>query len=177
MEHPIPAHITVPCSVSGRVFQRFAWFDTLKVQKKANAPLLFAAILLVSAFICLSRGSEGVLLFVVLSLVALVIPGGYFLTYWLSIRRQAKALDKLSGKVAYTLQLDADSLRDSAQKSKAEPFLWANVHHAWRTADCVYLYVTPRKAYLLPSGQADTDDDALWAFLQARLGSRCTDRR
>ena len=53
---------------------------------------------------------------------------------------------------------------------------WYKLWAAFRRRDCFYLYVSPVRAYLLPSGQADAPDDAVWACLQAHMGDKCHDK-
>ena len=47
---------------------------------------------------------------------------------------------------------------------------WDSIHRAYRKNGCIYLYVTPSKAFLLPSKQADAPDHEVWDFIRKRLG-------
>ena len=46
---------------------------------------------------------------------------------------------------------------------------------SWVGKGCVYLYVSPVRAFLLPDGQADAGDEALWRCLTEHLAGRCRD--
>ena len=71
--------------------------------------------------------------------------------------------------------LDYDGVRvvNDMKKEDAQAVKWQDVQAAFRRKDCVYLYVSPVRAYLLPSGQTDAGDDELWAYLREHLGVKC----
>ena len=47
---------------------------------------------------------------------------------------------------------------------------WDSIYKAFRKKGCIYLYVTPAKAFLLPSKQADAPDYDVWEFIRDHLG-------
>ena len=49
---------------------------------------------------------------------------------------------------------------------------WKDLQAAFRARGCVYLYVNPARAFLLPDGQADAAPDELWAYLEKHMGAK-----
>lgn len=77
--------ISVSVQMTQKNFRDFRVFDVFRHQKAWKRPLIFAVILLTSAAICLSQVGkrEGALLLtVVLTVVALGLPGVYFGTFF-----------------------------------------------------------------------------------------------
>ena len=71
----------------------------------------------------------------------------------------------------YTVKLNGDGIH-VANNQKDEDQLdvaWQDAQAAFRARDCVYLYITPARAFLLPDGQADCAPDALWAFIEKQM--------
>ncbi|MBD5133172.1 MAG: YcxB family protein [Clostridiales bacterium] len=143
--------VTVRAELDGKTFQRFALFDTFIRKQGWRRPALFAAILGASSVVCfaLHERRGAVLLGAVLLVVALGLPGAYFLSYWLSLRARAKALDANRGQPAYTVRLDGERVRVTAGKEQAD-FPWGELLCAYRAKGCVYLYAAERRAFLLP---------------------------
>jgi len=50
---------------------------------------------------------------------------------------------------------------------------WSQMAAAYRAKGCIYLYVNPARAFLLPDGQADVSDDELWEYLVKHMGEKC----
>ena len=59
------------------------------------------------------------------------------------------------------------------KKEDAQFVRWPDVQAAFRKKGCVYLYVSPAKALLLPDGQADAPDAAVWAYLKEHMAEKC----
>ena len=62
--------------------------------------------------------------------------------------------------------------KESALKSfeQALQLAWKDIPQAFRARRCIYLYVSPAKAFLLPDGQVSVPQDEVWAFLTAHMG-------
>ena len=47
---------------------------------------------------------------------------------------------------------------------------WKDADSAYRRKGCIYLYAGPQRAFLLPDGQADAPDEAVWQAVARGLG-------
>ena len=165
--------ITVSVTMDAASFRRFRWFDLLQHNRIWKRPLVFTAILLVFAGVCLTQLNtrhEAGLLAGVLALVALGLPAVYFwnCAHGIKIFIQKLGLDQ-AAKPFYRLQLDETgfSIWMAGEQDKSEPsrhYDWQSIHLAYRTPDAIYLYVQQNQAYLL-----NTELDAAWACLQTQL--------
>lgn len=146
-------------------FMKFGWFDAFRHKKVWRRPALFAAILSAAAVICfvLHARRGAVLLGSILLVVALGLPAAYFLSFYLSLRKQSAGL--AGEKHVYTLELHDDDRGiavDSGDEHAAYP--WEQVFHIYRTETASYLYITPQRAYLIPHGCVKGGADSLWAL-------------
>ena len=136
--------ISVSVQMDAASFHDFAAFDLLRHHKAWHRPLVFTAILLVSAGFCLSQVGQkdgAALLTVVLAVVALGVAAVYFWTFFHSLSLQIKKMGLPRRKYA-----------------------WHDLHLAYRTPNAIYLYVQQNQAYLLNDSL-----DAAWSLLQASL--------
>lgn len=106
--------ITVSVTMDAASFRRFRWFDLLQHNRIWKRPLVFTAILLVFAGVCLTQLNtrhEAGLLAGVLALVALGLPAVYFwnCAHGIKIFIRKLGLDK-AAKPFYRLQLDETGL-------------------------------------------------------------------
>ena len=153
-----------------REFMKFSWFDALRHKKVWCRPALFAAILGAAATACfvLHDRRGAVLLGSVLLVVALGLPAAYFLSFFLSLRRQGAGL--AGGKYIYTVELyddDRGITVDNGDEHAA--YSWEQVYHVYRTETASYLYITPQRAYLIPHDCVGKDIGRLWALIQRRV--------
>ena len=167
MEHK---EIEIPVRVNSTDFQEFALFDTMHRQGCWKRPVVFSAILIVSACICfaLNNGeNQGGLLGWVLLIVGVGLPLTYFLHFFRSVRIQAKKMGLDQKRHVYTVRLTGEGVncRPAVEDAEAVVTSWDQVAGAWRQPDAVYLYVQTYRAYILPNGQANVSDDELWAAL------------
>ena len=141
--------ISVSVQMDAASFHDFAAFDLLRHRKAWHRPLMFTAILLVSAGFCLSQVGQkdgAALLTVVLAVVALGVPRPF-----------------------YRLLLDDDGLSvwmagEQDKPEASRKYAWHDMHLAYRTPNAIYLYVQQNQAYLLNDSL-----DAAWSLLQASL--------
>ena len=162
--------ISVSVQMDAASFHDFAAFDLLRHHKAWHRPLVFTAILLVSAGFCLSQVGQkdgAALLTVVLAVVALGVPAVYFWTFFHSLSLQIKKMGL--PRPFYRLELDAAGLSVwmAGEQNKTEPtnrYTWNTVYCAYRTKEAVYIYVQRNQAYLLNDSL-----DAAWSLLQASL--------
>lgn len=165
--------ITVPVQIDEKMFLRFACFDTFVMKKRWKGPACFSAILLLSALICLSQPtrSGAVLLGSVLLVISVLVPGSYFLSYFLSVKRQARRIGLARITPVYNLTLNDSHIHVeyAGQKSKPENYNWDRVFAVCFRKKAVYLYVTAQKAFILPAWQIEPDCDALRSLCAQRL--------
>ena len=176
MEH----NITVPVRLDEKTFKRFSRFDTLRLRKKWVRPAVFALILVAFGFIALlTKKAQAGLIASVLLVVGLGLPLVYFGTFFSQVNVQATQMKLGKGRAVYTVRLDENGV--SVQNDqKEEPQLslsWKDVQAAFRVKGCTYLYVSPVRAFLLPDGQADAGDEALWTCLTEHMGTKAKSLR
>ena len=168
--------IIIPVKLDAKTFRRFCRFDMFRLRKRWVRPVAFALILIAFAVAALfSRRPEAGLIAAVLLVVGLGLPLVYFGTYFSQVNLQAERLGLASARLVYTVKLDFDGVRvvNHLKKEDAQTVSWSEVQAAFRRKGCVYLYVSPVKAYLLPDGQGGVAPDALWAYLNARIPEKC----
>lgn len=150
-------------------FMKFSWFDALRHKKVWRRPALFAAILGAAAAACfvLHDRRGAVLLGSVLLVVALGLPAAYFLSFFLSLRKQSAGLT--GGKYVYTVELYDDDRGITVDNgNEHSSYSWEQVFHVYHTQTASYLYITPQRAYLLPHNCVREGTDGLWALIQRR---------
>lgn len=159
--------VTVPVKLTAKGFRDFAVYDTLVRQRRWVLPVVFCLILSASAAICYAlrdRAPNVGLLVGVLLTIGLGLPLAYFLSFWGSIRQQNRRMGL--PKTVYTVTLDGQGVHvDAGEEHMDHP--WDSVYQAHLRPDAVYLYPSPRQAYLLP--HADTDPAALKQVLADHL--------
>ena len=162
--------ISISVQMDAASFHDFAAFDLLRHHKAWHRPLVFTAILLVCAGICLSQigKREGAgLLTAVLAIVAIGLPAVYFGTFFANLSKQIKKLGL--PRPFYRLELDAAGLSvwmagEQDKPEASRKYAWHDMHLAYRTPNAIYLYVQQNQAYLLNDSL-----DAAWSLLQAFL--------
>ena len=163
----------VQVRLSRRDFVRFSLFDAFSLKKGWLRPALFAAILGAAAGVCFAlRDRRGaVLLGGVLLSVALGLPAAWFLSFFLSLRRQARDQGLGGGKYVYTLELgDKELAVDNGRERAAYP--WGQIWRACRRPDAAYLYVTPQRAFLIPYACVQEGEQGLWRRLEGLVPAR-----
>ena len=172
--------ITIHVRLDAKTFRRFCHFDGLWLRRRWARPLVFALLLGAFAAVALLSGREqsGLIAGVLLA-VGLGLPLVYIGSFLTQINRQVKRYGLKSPRAVYTVRLSPDAMRVTNDQKKEAPLeaAWKDAWAAYRVRGCIYLYAAPARAFLLPDGQADADADAVWAYLSARMGDRCRDRR
>ena len=171
--------IIIPVKLDARTFKRFSRFDMFRLRKRWVRPAVFAAILLGFAAVALLSGREqSGLIAAVLLAVGVGLPLVYIGTFLSQVNAQAKRWKLNPPRRVYTVKLDFDGVRvtNDQKKEDAQQVRWSEVFAAFRDRGCVYLYVSPARAYLLPDGQANVSDAELWEYLKARLGEKCREK-
>ncbi|MDO5022805.1 MAG: hypothetical protein Q4E07_05660 [Eubacteriales bacterium] len=173
----MPDKITVKVKLNEKTFKRFTRFDTLRLRKRWVRPLVFALIMIAFGLVALlSKKEQSGLIAAVLFAVGLGLPIVYFGFFFSQINLQALNLKLGKGRRVYTIYLTKQNLEVHNDIKKEETLMlpWKKVLKAFRVKGCIYVYVSPVKAFLLPDGQADATDDEVWEYLIARMGrKRC----
>ncbi len=166
--------ITIPVRLDEKTFKRFARFDMFILRKKWIRPVLFSVILIAFAFTALlTRKEQSGLLAGVLLTVGIGLPVAYFGTFFSQVNLQALRQKLKPARSVYTVTLREPGIlvRNNARKEDPLEMAWASIPKAFRRKGCIYLYVTPAKAFLLPDGQANVPDGEVWQYLTAHLGA------
>lgn len=173
--------IDIHVKLDAGAFRRYCAFDAFRRRRRWFAPLL-AALLLVSlslsgltGVIALSPGASGLLMG-----LGLAVPMLAFGLYFIQIEAQIARQQLKGAPAVYSLRLSPEGVRVTNDRRREDPvdLPWDRLWAAFRRRDCVYLYVNPERALILPDGQASSPPDELWRFLRRRLGeARCVERR
>ncbi len=168
--------ITIPVRLDAKTFKRFSRFDTFVLRRRWVRPAAFALILVAFALVALLSGKEqSGLIAAVLLAVGLGLPLVYVGTFLSQVSHQAGRLRLDAPRLVYTVTLDFDGVRVVNHLKKEDPqcVKWADTRAAYRKRGCFYLYLSPVRACLLPFGQADVPDDAVWDYLRRHMGEKC----
>ena len=165
--------IVIPVSLDERTFKRFALFDMFSLRRKWVRPAVFSVILIAFAFAALLiRKEQSGLIAAVLLTVGLGLPLVYFGSFLSQVNMQAARAKLKPARPVYTVTLRDEGVRIVNDQKEEEPqeAAWSSICQAFRKKGCIYLYVTARKAFLLPSKQADAPDHEVWAYIREHLG-------
>ncbi len=149
--------ITVNVLVDARIFRQFAMFDARRVQRLWRLPRIFALIMSAFALICFfmrDRAEQAFVLGCVLLGVGLLLPLVHYGFFRYSIKKQIEMMKLHTPHEVYTLSFSrADGVTaEIKQIDKPERFAWDKLFGVYRVPGCTYIYVDPRKAFLLPDG-------------------------
>ncbi len=163
-----PGSVTVPAAPDGNTFMRFALFDTFRLKKRWKLPLFFTCLMSFFALLCFGlrdSGNQAALLGFVLLGIGVLLPLVWFLLYLSSVRKEARKLGLSGDKVCYETQLGESGVTVVRGAEHAD-WPWENLHAAWRVRGCIYLYVLPERAFLLPE---DENADLAWDIICGHL--------
>ncbi len=164
--------LVFPVKLDEKTFRRFAFYDTFRVRRKWVKPLVFCLIFLAFAFIAMiSQKAEGGKLAAVLLVVGLGLPLVYTGTFLSQVNMQCARYKLKPARSVYTLTLGPDTLLvHNDQKAEEDLVLsWSQVPAAFRRRKCVYLYVSPQKAFLLPETPGNPSLEAVWSHLLSHM--------
>ena len=160
--------VTIACKIDQKTFTHFAVFDTLVRKKGWRNPVLFALIMSAFAVVCfLARKThaQAVLLGGVLLGVGLCLPIVWFGMFFSSVKRQAARSGLSPDKAQYFVTLLEEKIFVSKGKEKAD-FKWEDAYLARRVKGCIYLYVAPTRAFLLPDCE---QTEQAWKIITQKL--------
>ena len=168
--------ITIPVRLDGKTFKKFSRFDMFRLRRRWVRPVVFALILLAfAAAALLSRKPQAGLIAAVLLVVGMGLPLVYFGTFFAQVNLQAVQRGLDSPKRVDTVRLDFDGVHVTNDQKKESPLsvAWKDVQAVFHVRGCVYLYVSPVQAFLLPDGQANVPDAEVWEYLKEHIGGKC----
>ena len=164
-------------NIDQKDFLRFALFDTFRVKKRWKTPVLFAVLMTAFAAACFAlrqSREQALLLSGVLLGIGLILPLVWYLWFLSSVKKEARMLGLSKTRIAYSLLLREDGVTVRRGKEKAE-YAWKNSFMARRVKGCIYLYVLPTRAFLMPKAE---ESDAAWDFICRHLPeAKCKDLR
>ena len=166
--------ITIPVKLDEKTFRRFARFDMLRLRKRWVKPAVFALILCAFATVALiTRLPQSGMIAAVLLVIGLGLPVVYIGMFLSQVNMQAAQWKLGKGRSVYTVRLTEEGFQVANDRKQENTGLvpWEKAVQAFRRKDCIYLYATPAKAFLLPAGQADAPDGAVWDMIRKGLGS------
>ena len=165
--------IVIPVRLDEKTFKRFARFDMFFLRKKRIRPAVFSMILIIFSFIALLTGKEqSGMIAAVLLVVGIGLPVVYVGSFLSQVRIQAVRAKLKPARSVYTVTFRESGILVENNQKKEDPLEmdWASARRAFRRKGCIYLYVTPAKAFLLPDGQASVPDPEVWQYLIGHLG-------
>ena len=176
----MPQEIVIPVKLDEKTFKRFARFDMFILRRHWVRPLFFSLLLTAFAVIALLAGKEqSGLIAAVLLTVGLGLPLVYFGTFLSQVNMQAVRQRLDPPRAVYTVRLTEEGMEAENRQKKEDPLRlsWQEIQRAFRAKGCIYLYVSPVKAFLLPDGQADASDAQVWEYLISHMGAdKCVSR-
>ena len=165
-DNPKKPSLSIACNIDKRTFTRFAVYDSLVRKKGWRSPALFALIMSAFAAICFAgRSTHAQATLLGLLGVGLLLPLCWFGMFFASVNRQAKRSGLSPDRTQYVVTLAQDKIHVTKGKEAAD-FAWDAVHLVYRDKGCVYLYVSPTRAFLLPDGEKA---EKVWEILTARV--------
>lgn len=157
--------MNIHVELNGQIFRRFALFDAFRRERRWRRPVLFTCLMLAFSCVCLVGGS--VLLASVFSIIGLGLPAVWVGTFLFQVNTQARRLN--AAHAAYDVVLEENGVSGPGLEV---PLPWDQVHAVYCDRDCVYLYVSPLRAILIPSGTAGFGE--LGPFLAQHMPGRVT---
>ena len=164
--------IAISVTLDAKTFRRFAFFDTFVIKKRGRKPILFSLILLAFAAVALFlKKEQSGMIAALLLVIGLGLPILYTGTFMSQLNMQVERFKLAKGRKVYAVTLadDGVAVRNFQQKEEELHLSWDDIWRAYQRKGCVYLYATPAKAFLLPSGQADAPDQAVLEALKEKL--------
>jgi len=164
--------VTVNVEVDEMIFHKFSVFENFVRRRGAVRLGLFAGLMTAFAVVCYMF-EDGAFLGTLLLVVGLGLPAYNLYRFYRILKIQIGMMELRSPKSVYTLHLtdapDGIEVKEHETEGGSLRFKWEGVHAAYRVGGCSYLYVLPNKAFLIPDGQPDEGDEALWRLLDKML--------
>ena len=143
------------------------------MRKKWIRPAVFSLILIAAGLVILfTRGEKSGVIAAILLAAGIILSLACAGAFLLRVNRQAARANLEPARPVYTVTMwdEGVLIANDQQEEEPQEITWDSIHKAFRRNGCIYLYVTPAKAFLLPSKQADAPDHEVWDFIRKRLG-------
>lgn len=166
--------IRIPVILDEKTFRRFARFDMLKLRKKWRNPVFFTLIMSAFAAVALlSRKAQSGMIAAVLLAVGLGLPLVYFGSFLGQVNMQVLQYKLRPPKKVYAVAMGENGIRVENLQRKEAPLImeWDSIPQAFRGKGCIYLYVAPAKAFLLPDDQGNAETEKVWEYLKEHMGT------
>ncbi len=147
-------------------FTDFSFFNSFLFHGRWISLLLFPVVMSGLGILNLVTGSS--FLFGLFLILALVLPGLYFLFYRVSLRNQIKANNIEERRLVYTTRFNNEEIEVSNQ-NETQGLGWAQIYRVFRYKNYFYLYISRSRAYILPAeglGEEESADD-FWSYAQS----------
>lgn len=169
MAKPIEIHVRLDANT----FRRYCAFDTFRRQRRWFPPVMAGMLLITLALagllniIPMGESAAGVLMG-----LGIAVPLVAFGLYAIQVEAQIANRKLREAPEVYALRFADDGVRvaDGQKPESSVTLGWDQLWAAFRRQDCVYLYATPDRAFILPNGQADAADEAVWKCLKRNMG-------
>lgn len=165
--------VTIHVQVNDKIFRRFALYDTFRLRRRMNGPLMFASLFFIFGVICfvLRDKPQAGMLGIVLMAIGLILPGIYVWTFLRQVKGECRKMHLDRMRPVYTLTLAPEKITVvNDMKREAEVTLpYKTLTGVWRDKNAFYLYANTQRAFILPDGQADVSPTELYDILKARL--------
>ena len=171
--------IDVHVRLDADTYRRYCNFDAFRRRRKWFTPLMASMCLIaVSMFLLLRQDRAYTTAAGVLMGLGIAVPMVFFGLYFIQQQAQIVGQGLKGGQPIYSIRLAEEGIRVTNDR-RSEPSVdmdWSGLYAAFRRRGCVYLYVSPERALILPDGQASVSDAALWSFILRHMGeNRCND--
>lgn len=169
----------IPIKLSARTFKNFARFNAFRRQHRWIFPVsiaVFCFIFSVLSFMFQEKLPWGSSLGSILSAVTVLVPLGYFRSFYSALDTQVERMNLKEPRHVYTIELSESNTNSiclfyPGEKYPSEIFSWKTLEGAWRTDHAIYIYINPQHALLIPDVIKTLNQDELWKFLGKHLGT------
>lgn len=158
--------IRIEAKITPEAFREFSYFDAMRRQKRYKGPLLFFLIMGAAACVCFTqtgRRENAAFLGSVLLIVGLGLPAVYLVSFFSSVRKNAKRLARKDVPTAYTVLLSPGGISIPVGE-KTLKYPWDRVFYVYRIRLSTCVYVEAGRAYMLPLQEPETEE-RLWAMI------------
>ena len=172
--------ITINVIIYADVYYKFYIFEKFFRTKGLLKIVFFACFLGAIGILSLTR--DATFLGIVLLIIGLGLPIANIWGFFNAIKMQIKAFKLENPTPVYSLSFSnsPDGIEITNHGGGDEPlyYEWNNIHGVYRVDGCIYFYVLPNKAFLLPDNQASVSTDKLWQlFVNLLPANKLHDKR
>lgn len=165
----------IPIFLGAKSFRRFAVFD-MNLNKRWKQAVVWAGSLFLLATLLFAIQQDlpaGNTLGSICIAAAVIIPMYFFRSFSSSVSEQIKNMKLDPPRHVYTLELTGAkqgiTFYHAGEKQPDGRYYWNKIHAAWKTRYAIYLYVSPEKAIIIPSGTEGINFEEVWSFIAKHL--------